>query len=221
MVMQLEGRGLGFRYEKGPWLFRGLHVTIRPGEVVGLMGPSGVGKTTLGRIMAGYERPTEGKVLLDGRPLTWQGYCPVQMVFQHPERAVNPRWTIDRIIKEGWQPPPSLLERMGIEMSWLSRFPHELSAGQLQRVCLVRALAPQTRFLIADELTAMLDALLQAQIFNVLLQVVKERKVGLLVISHDHKLIEKVCQRVIDWNDTDNFQMVGDPLPNLHNWQKM
>lgn len=95
--MLLEGRNIGFRYGKGPWVLRGVEIELRPGEVVGLTGPSGCGKTTLGRLLAGYELPREGSVRLNGDHLPAGGYHPVQLVFQHPEKAVNPRWRMGEI----------------------------------------------------------------------------------------------------------------------------
>ena len=89
----LEARGVCFRYGKGaPWVLKDVSIKIGAGERVALIGPSGYGKTTLARILAGYETPVQGEVLWEGRPLPKTGYCPVQMVSQHPERAVNPRW---------------------------------------------------------------------------------------------------------------------------------
>lgn len=196
--MLLSARGLGFRYDAGPWLFRTLDLTVEAGEVVGLAGPSGVGKTTLAKILAGYEKALEGTVELQGEPLPAQGYCPVQLVMQHPEKAVNPRWRLRAILNEGWQPDPDLLSSLGIRREWMDRWPNELSGGELQRVCVARALGPQTKVLIADEMTAMLDAIAQAQIWKAVLRHAKERRLGLLVVSHEQRLIQRLCDRVID-----------------------
>lgn len=195
--MLLEARGIGFRYQHGPWVLRGVNITVEPGELVGLTGPSGRGKTTLARILAGYERPLEGTVRLGGRPLPTTGYNPVQLVFQHPEKAVNPRWRMRDVLIEGWEPDPELLTALSIERSWFNRWANELSGGELQRFCLARALGPQTCHLIADEITTMLDAITQAQIWHVVLDIVRQRNLGVLVISHDWPLMKHLCSRVV------------------------
>ncbi|MFM1650769.1 ABC transporter ATP-binding protein [Brevibacillus sp. B_LB10_24] len=196
--MQLEAKQIGFRYGRDRWVLRGVDITIQAGEAVGLVGPSGCGKTTLGRILAGYERPHEGSVTLGGASLPTTGYHPVQLVFQHPEKAVNPRWRMRQTLMEGGTPDDSLLAALGIQQEWLGRWPNELSGGELQRFCVARALSPQTRFLIADEMTAMLDAITQAQIWRVVLEHVQRHEMGLLVVSHDASLIKRICSRVID-----------------------
>ncbi|MCL6634375.1 MAG: ATP-binding cassette domain-containing protein [Peptococcaceae bacterium] len=196
--MLLEGRNVGFRYGKGQWVLRGVDITLQPGEVVGLTGPSGCGKTTLARILAGYLRPQEGTVRLNGSPLPTTDYHPVQLVFQHPEKAVNPRWRMRDILREGWEPGSGMLLALGIEQEWLDRWPNELSGGELQRFCVARALGPLTRFLIADEMTTMLDALTQAQIWRAVLGLARERNLGVLVVSHERSLVNRLCSRTID-----------------------
>jgi peptide/nickel transport system ATP-binding protein len=198
--MLLEGRELGFYYDRGIWIFRGVNLAVHSGEIVGLTGPSGCGKTTLARVLAGYDRPVEGNVTIDGRAIPESGHHPVQMLFQHPERAVNPRWRLRRTLTEGWKPDGELLESLGVRKKWLDRWPNELSAGELQRICIARALGPETRFLIADEMTAMLDAVAQAQIWHAVLDAAWKRKLGLLVISHDRHLLRRLCDRVQPWD---------------------
>ena len=196
--MQLEAKNIGFRYGIGPWLFRDVNVTVEPGEIVGLTGPSGRGKTTFCRILAGFEKPMEGTITLDGLPVSSKGFHPVQLVFQHPEKAVNPRWKMDKVLNEGGKPDPELLALLGIEQEWLTRWPNELSGGELQRFCVARALGPATRFLIADEMTTMLDAITQAQIWQAVLEIAEQREMGIIVVSHEEKLVKRLCHRVID-----------------------
>ncbi len=194
----LEGRDLSFRHHtRLPWLFQDLQLHIAPGEIVGLNGPSGCGKTTLARILAGYVRPVTGRVTLEGRLLPRQGYCPVQLIYQHPELAINPRWRIAAALAEGPPPTANILAALHINSDWLNRWPHELSGGELQRIAVARALISQTRYLLADEMTAMLDAATQAQIWHGVLRFAAEHQIGLLVISHDLPLLTRLGARVI------------------------
>ena len=198
--MRLEAEKLGFRYGKGkgaPWIFRGLDFTLETGQRTALVGPSGCGKSTFSKVLSGYLEPSEGRVLLDGKPLPLKGYCPVQMVYQHPEQAVNPRWKMDKVLKESWDPDEELLKAMGIEDAWLERWPSELSGGELQRFCIARVLGPKTRFLICDEITTMLDVITQAQIWEIIMKTARRRDLGLLVVTHNMALAEKVCDKII------------------------
>ena len=193
-----ELKDVCFRYPKGPWILKNINLEIEEGERVGLVGPSGYGKSTLAQIMAGYLKPVSGSVLWKGEPLPQKGYAPMQLIWQHPERAVNPRWRMKRILSEGWMPEESFLKKIGIEQEWMDRWPIELSGGELQRFCIARALAPQTQFLIAHEMTTMLDVITQAQIWEFLLKETAERNIGLLAVTHNLSLASRICTRVID-----------------------
>ena len=196
--MQLKAQSINFKYRDDEYILKDIDFTIKSGEVVGLVAPSGFGKTTLAKILAGYENPERGTVTIDGEKITNKGYNKVQLIFQHPEKSVNPRWKMDKILKEAYTPSKELLEDMGIKKEWLNRWPSELSGGELQRFCVVRALSPETKFLIADEMTTMLDAITQAQIWNVVLNHVKKHNIGLVVISHEKALIDRICDRAVD-----------------------
>ncbi|MDD7389472.1 MAG: ABC transporter ATP-binding protein [Lachnospiraceae bacterium] len=197
--MLLKADHISFRYtEKLPWILKDISLEFREGERTAIVAPSGYGKSTLAKILAGYEKASDGQVLLDGKPLPERGFCPVQMVYQHPELAVNPRWKMEKILKECWEPDQELLDRMGIEKSWLTRWPSELSGGELQRFCIARILSPETRFLICDEITTMLDVITQAQIWKLLLEISEKRNLGMLVITHNMALAKRVCTRIIN-----------------------
>ena len=197
--MKLEGKQLTFRYRKDRRpVLEGVDITVESGQRLGLAGPSGRGKTTLCRLLAGDETPTAGEVLLDGKPLSaWKGACPVQLVWQNPETAVDPRMRMDRVLSEGGPVSPELMEALGIRREWLSRWPGELSGGELQRFSIARTLGKRTRFLLADEITTMLDLITQSQIWHFLLKEAEKREIGLIVVSHDSELLDRVCTRII------------------------
>lgn len=196
--MQFEVEDLGFCYSPGKWLFRGVSFAVQSGERVGLVGPSGYGKSTLSRLIAGYLQPVEGRILLDGQPLPKRGFSPIQLIYQHPEKALDPHWTMGRSLFESWQPDEAFLDEIGIKREWLSRYPHELSGGEMQRFCIARVLGPQTKFLLADEITTMLDTITQAQIWELLLKQAEQRDLGMLVITHNHALAQRTCTRILD-----------------------
>lgn len=197
--MQLKAEHISFRYtEKSPWILNDISLEVQEGERVGIVGPSGYGKSTLSKILAGYEKPVSGQILIDDKPLPDKGFCPVQMVYQHPELAVNPRWKMEKTLNECWNPDEELLKRMGIEKDWLTRWPSELSGGELQRFCIARVLTPETKFLLCDEITTMLDVITQAQIWKLLLEISEKRNLGMMVITHNMALAERVCTRIVN-----------------------
>ncbi len=194
----LKGDNLWFRYgDRLPWVVQNRSLAVTPGEVLGLMAPSGYGKTTLGKLLAGYLPLNKGQVTLAGKPLPKKGYSPVQLIFQNPDLSVNPRWRIRQILQEGYPPKHAYLDALGIHSGWLSRYPHELSGGELQRIAIARVLNPHTRYLIADEMTAMLDANTQALIWQGVLAFVRRQQVGLVVISHDEPLLKRLCDQIL------------------------
>lgn len=198
--MILETKNLSFRYEEsGRKILDQFSLQVDSSERVGILAPSGFGKTTLCKILAGYEEPETGTVLMDGKSLySYKGYCPVQMIWQHPEQAVNPRLRMRNVFEEGDQVETELIKKLGIEPDWMNRFPTELSGGELQRFCIARALGKRTRFLLADEISTMLDLITQSQIWHFLMEETQRRGIGMIVVSHSPELVEKVCTRVVE-----------------------
>ncbi|MDR3333727.1 MAG: ATP-binding cassette domain-containing protein [Treponema sp.] len=198
--MRLEANNIGFRYGRNDWLFRNLSLVVNSGERVGLVAPSGWGKSTLVKLLSGYEKPLEGEVLLDGKPLPAKGVLPVQLIYQHPEDAINPRWRMRQVLAEAGIESAALSDALGIERAWLNRFPRELSGGELQRFCVARALFSGACFLLADEISTMLDSITQAQLWHFLLAEVERRNMGLIVVTHNPALAARVCSKVRNIN---------------------
>lgn len=191
----LEARDLGFSYGGAQPVLDGVSLSIARGEIVGLSGRSGCGKSTLGRVLSGYLRPEHGAVRIDGGAPP-AGRWPVQYVHQSPIFSVDPRWRIGRIIEEAWEPDEGARDEFGVRRDWFDRYPHEVSGGELQRVVLLRALAPATRYLIADEATVMLDPITQAAIWRALMRRSRDG-LGILAISHSPALLDRVASRRI------------------------
>lgn len=168
-----------------------------------LSAPSGAGKTTLCKLAAGYLKPWSGEVEVDGMRLIGKGACPVQMIHQHPEHVLDPRCRMkDSLLEAGWDPEDehdgSVIERLGIKEEWLMRFPHELSGGELQRFCIARVLLAQPRYIIADEITTMLDAVSQVQIWKMLLEEVECQGLGMLFTTHSPALAKEIATRTME-----------------------
>ncbi len=197
--MALEAKNVYFKYErKQPWILEDRSVKIEKGELLAIFAPSGYGKTTLAMMLAGYLEPSKGEILLDGKPLPKNGVCPVQLIYQHPEKAINPRWRLKRVLEESGELREDVLAAFGIENAWLNRFPRELSGGELQRFCVARALMSGADYLICDEISTMLDVITQAQIWRVVLAEAEKRNMGIIAVTHNKHLAERIATRTID-----------------------
>ena len=200
--MELKATNISFKYPSAKnYLLKDINLELNNKKIMGLIGDSGSGKSTLCKILSGYVTKYEGNVTFDGNPLPKKGFKPVQLIYQHPEKVMNPKWKMEQVLKESWDVPDEFLEEFGIQKTWLTRFPQELSGGELQRFSVLRSLNPETKFLIADEMTTMLDAITQVQILDSVLKIVKERKMGFLLVSHDMDLVETICDDKIYLKD--------------------
>jgi len=188
---------------------------IDQGETLGLVGESGCGKSTTGRLVLRLIEPTSGKVEIEGRDILSSTPAEMrelrkgmQIVFQDPYSSLNPRMTVEEIILEplyvqGAKPGPEmtrrarkLLETVGLSPNHVVRYPHEFSGGQRQRIGIARALAPQPRFVVCDEAVSALDVSVQAQIVNLLQDLQEEFKLSYLFIAHDLAVVKHISDRV-------------------------
>lgn len=197
--MALEAKNIYFRYNgKQPWILENCNIRVEKDERLAIFAPSGYGKTTLAMLLAGYLEPVKGQILLDDKPLPRKGICPVQLIYQHPEKAINPRWKLKKVLEESGELREDVLNAFGIEQAWLERFPRELSGGELQRFCVARALMSSADYLICDEISTMLDVITQAQIWNIVLEESEKRNMGIIAVTHNKHLAKRIATRTID-----------------------
>lgn len=200
--MKLKAENISFKYPSAKeYLLKDINLELDNTKIMGLIGDSGSGKSTLCKILSGYVQKYEGNVLFDGKELPKKRFKPVQLIYQHPEKVMNPKWKMDKVLSESWDVDDETLSEFGIQKTWLTRFPQELSGGELQRFSVVRSLNPETKFLIADEMTTMLDAITQVQILDSVLKIVKKRQMGFLLVSHDMDLVDTICDDKIYLKD--------------------
>jgi ABC-type dipeptide/oligopeptide/nickel transport system ATPase subunit len=183
---------------------------LNSGECLGLVGESGSGKTTLAKMIAGFESPNQGTVLLGERDAASIPHRErsriVQMVFQDPFSSLNPKLHLRTQLREGMETHgfdniagrlTKLMEDVGLDPSFLDRYPHQLSGGQRQRFAIARALSLEPKIILADEPVSSLDVTIQAQIIALLKRLRTERRYTMVVISHDLAVVGQLCDSVL------------------------
>ena len=194
----------------------GVSLSVEKGEILGLVGESGCGKSTLSRTVMLLQKPTEGRIFLEGEELTALSASEVrkrrpdfQMIFQDPYASLNPRFTVYATLKEALEcrsrkrsfsqmrdEVAELMERVGLNPSLMRKYPHEFSGGQRQRVAIARALAPEPRLVIADEPVSALDVSIQSQILNLLIALARDLNLTMIFISHDLSVVHYIADRI-------------------------
>jgi oligopeptide/dipeptide ABC transporter ATP-binding protein len=188
---------------------------VMPGETLGLVGESGCGKSTTGRVILRLIEPTSGSVEFDGVELTKLSTREmrkfrrrIQVIFQDPFSSLNPRMTVGAIIREGLTIHKiaegaaadarvrQLLDEVGLRAEYVSRYPHEFSGGQRQRIGIARALAVEPSFIVCDEPVSALDVSVQAQVINLMQDLQRDRGLAYLFIAHDLSVVEHIADRV-------------------------
>lgn len=194
----------------------GVSFQVYKGEVLGLVGESGCGKTTISRSVLGLIEPTEGSIVFDGTELVTlsrrelrRKRAEMQMVFQDPYSSLNPRFRIGKTIAEPMEihhmgtrrqrkeRVEELLEIVGLDRNYADRYPHEFSGGQRQRIGIARVLAADPQFIICDEPVSALDVSIRSQILNLLVHLKQEFGLTMLFISHDLSVVEYLCDRIV------------------------
>ena len=218
----LEIKNLNKIYKSGFWnnhkteAVKDVSFEIKDGEIFGLIGGSGCGKTTISRMIMGFLEADSGSICYDGIELTklnkkeWKKMRDkIQMIFQIPQMTFNPRFTVYDCCAEPLrlfhlvqskneekQMVEEMLKSIGVSADQMNKYPHEISGGQAQRISIIRTMILNPKLLICDEPTSMLDVSVQAQILNMILEKQKESNFSILFISHDLDVIRAVCDRV-------------------------
>ena len=191
-------------------VLKGIDFDIEEGDCIGIIGESGSGKSTLSRLILGLEKPDSGTITIEGKSVKqWIKTNPGKMsvVFQDYTSSANPRYKIKDVLAEALisigkkesleKVCIELLEKVGLNKNLMERYPHELSGGQLQRVCIARAIATKPKFIVLDEAISSLDVSIQAQVLELLEDLKEEMNITYLFIAHDLQAVANLCNKVL------------------------
>lgn len=191
-------------------VLKGIDFHIEEGSCVGLIGESGSGKSTLSRLILGLEKPDDGEIKIEDKPVKkWikENKGKMSVVFQDYTSSANPNFTVKEVISEpllalGQKEDidkivEELLEKVGLPTNLVDRYPHELSGGQMQRVCIARAISTKPKFMVLDEAISALDVSIQAQILELLKKLKKDLDMTYLFIAHDLQAVANLCDQVL------------------------
>lgn len=225
--MLLEVKNIEFSYGRGKLkrnnanILKNVSFSLNEGECLGLIGESGSGKSTLGRIILGLEKQQKGTITFNGvlnRDI-WQKE--LNVVFQDYTTSVNPRFKVIDIIKETLLEKKlnreelekkviELLEQVGLNKDYLYRYPHELSGGQLQRVCIARAISQKPKFILLDEAISSLDVSVQVQVLDLLIELKEKYNLSYLFITHDLSAVTYICDKVMFLKNGEIIEKIDD-----------
>lgn len=225
--MLLEVKNIEFSYGRRKLkrnnanILKNVSFSLNEGECLGLIGESGSGKSTLGRIILGLEKQQKGTITFNGvlnRDI-WQKK--LNVVFQDYTTSVNPRFKVIDIIKETLLEKKlnreelekkviELLEQVGLNKDYLYRYPHELSGGQLQRVCIARAISQKPKFILLDEAISSLDVSVQVQVLDLLIELKEKYNLSYLFITHDLSAVTYICDKVMFLKNGEIIEKIDD-----------
>ena len=225
--MLLEVKNIEFSYGRRKLkrnnanILKNVSFSLNEGECLGLIGESGSGKSTLGRIILGLEKQQKGSITFNGvlnRDI-WQKE--LNVVFQDYTTSVNPRFKVIDIIKETLLEKKlnreelekkviELLEQVGLNKDYLYRYPHELSGGQLQRVCIARAISQKPKFILLDEAISSLDVSVQVQVLDLLIELKEKYNLSYLFITHDLSAVTYICDKVMFLKNGEIIEKIDD-----------
>jgi nickel transport system ATP-binding protein len=216
-------------YKKGGWfskerqqVLQNVSFECTEGECLGIIGESGSGKSTLGRLILGIEKPDHGTVLLDGKKIENRRVRlgAISAVFQNYQSSIHPFFTVEKAIMEplklqkktkleNQKKIDMLLHQVGLEPSYRKKYPHELSGGELQRVCIARAISTEPNYILLDEAISSLDVPVQIQVLQLLKELKKSYNISYIFITHDIQAAAYICNRVIIFRSGQIEEMVN------------
>lgn len=228
-----------FKRNKGIHALRDVSFCMNENSCLGIVGESGSGKSTLGKVILGLEVPEKGEIIFEGKSINNLNSAGIRKirkdinaVFQDCHGSVNPRFTVKDIIGEPLKNHLklsydeekkqiyNLLETVGLKSEHINKYPHELSGGQIQRVCIARAISLKPKLIIMDEAVSALDVSIQAQILNLMKDLQNEFKLSYIFISHDIEVVNYICDEIMFMKDGRTVELVKDIKNASHPYSK-